>query len=348
MKSLICAKDFRILALFGLTLTAINAARADAISDFYNGSTVTIVVGSSPGGTYDLYGRTIARHLGKHIPGLPTVIVQNLPGAGSYRAAQRVYSVAAQDGLTIGSLGAALPYQPIYDPKAPPLDVKRINWLGSISPFHMFMLVRSDVPVHSVKDLATHETIQATIAPGQANSLIVAVVNEVFGARIKGIAGHKSMNDSMLALQRGEVNGYPSMPAEALKRRYLKSLQDGDFRLILQFGPAPLPDYMNVPWALGLAQSEDDRLLIELATGFLNTGYVYMMGPGVPKERVIAMRKAIMSALHDPELIADAKKQTLNIAPLDGDKVAALLMRAYSMPPSVVKRMKRVFTVSSK
>ena len=325
----------------------LTSAAADPISDFYKGRTISIVVGSSTGGTYDLYARTIARRLGNHVPGAPSVIVQNVPGAGSYLAAQRVYSVAPQDGLTIGSLGAALPYQPIYDPKAPALDVRRINWLPSVSPYHMFMLVRSDTPVHSVDDLSRHETIQATIAPGQANSLIVAVVNEVFKAKIRGVAGHKSMSDSMLALERNEVNGYPSMPAESLMRNYAKPYKDGKLRLILQFGPEPLKAYPDVPWAIGMAKSEDDKLLIELATGFLHTGYVYMMGPDVPKERVTAMRKAMMSALQDPALLADAKKQTLNIAPIEGEKIAQMLERAYSLPSSVVERMQRVFSKSS-
>ena len=332
----------------GLLGVGVTRAVPQPTAEFYKGRTITIVVGSTPGGTYDLYGRTLARHLGKHVPGEPTVIVQNLAGAGSYLAAQRVSSIAPQDGLTVGSIGAAQPYQPIYDPKAPPLDVKRINWLGSIAPYHMFMLVRSDVPVRSVTDLKEHETIQATIAPGQANSLIVAVVNEVFGAKIKGIAGHKSMNDAMLALQRGEVNGYPSMPAEALQRTYLKPLQDGEFRLLLQFGPHQLPEYKEVPWAPALAQTDEDKLLIELATGFLNTGYVYMMGPDVPPERVAVMRKAMMGALADPTLRAEAKQQTLTIAPIDGEKVTELLARAYSMPPTVISRMKQVFAVSNR
>lgn len=337
----------RIACLFLFGPGYAPALLADPISNFYKGRTISIVVGSSTGGTYDLYARTIARRLGSHVPGAPTVIVQNVPGAGSYLAAQRVNSVAPQDGLTIGSLGAALPYQPIYDPKAPSLDVRRINWLPSVSPYHMFMLVRSDTPVRSVQDLARHETIQATIAPGQANSLIVAVVNEVFKAKIKGVAGHKSMSDSMLALERNEVNGYPSMPAESLMRNYAKSYQDGKLRLILQFGPEPLKDYPDVPWAIGVAQSEDDKLLIELATGFLHTGYVYMMGPDVPKERVAAMRKAMMSTLQDPALLADAKKQTLNIAPIEGEKIAHMLERAYSLPPSVIARMQDVFSKSS-
>ena len=168
-------------------------------------------------------------------------------------------------------------------------------------------------------------------------------MREALGARIKGINGHKSMNDAMFALQRGEINGYPSAPEEALRRIYGKQLADGDIRLILQFGPEPLKAYPDVPWAQALAANEEDRSLIDLATGFLETGYVYMMGPDVPKDRVVAMRKAFMEALGDPELLAEAKQQTLNIAPIEGDAVAKLLAKAYALPPPVIDRMRRIF-----
>ena len=326
-----------------ILLLAATPAAADPIAEFYSGRTVNIVIGSEPGGTYDLYGRTLARHLGKYLPGKPNVIAQNLSGAGSYLTARRVYSIAAQDGLTLGGLGAALPYQQLYDPAAPPFDVAKVNWVGSTSAYHMFMLVRGDSPVRSVADLRAHETVQATIAPGQANSLIVAVVREALGGRIKGIHGHKSMNDALLALQRGEINGYPSIPEESLRRAYSKQVADGDFRLILQFGPEPLKAYPDVPWALALAANEDDRNLIELATGCLKTGYVYMMGPDVPKDRVAAMRKAFMETLRDPELLAEAKKQTLNIAPIEGEAVAQMLAQVYGLPPRVIERMRRIF-----
>ncbi len=316
---------------------------ADPVADFYAGKTVTIVVGSEPGGTYDLYGRTLARHLGKYLPGRPTVIVQNLTGAGGYLAARRVVSLAAQDGLTIGALGAALPYQQLYDPASPPLDIARINWIGSTTAYHMFMLVRGDSPVRTIADMRIHETVQATIAPGQSNSLIVAAVREALGARIKGIHGHKSMNDAMFALQRGEINGYPSAPEEALRRLYGKQLADGDIRLVLQFGPEPLKAYPEVPWAPALTANEADRDLIDLATGFLKTGYVYMTGPDVPKDRVVAMQKAFMDALGDPDLLAEAKQQTLNIAPIDGGSVAQMLTNVYAMPPSVIARMRKIF-----
>ena len=334
----------RILAIAACSwMFAVAPASADPVVDFYTGKTVTIVIGLEPGGTYDLYGRTLARHLGKYLPGRPTVIVQNLIGAGGYLAARRVVSLAAQDGLTIGALGAALPYQQLYDPASPPLDIAHINWIGSTSAYHMFMLVRGDSPVRTIADMRIHETVQSTIAPGQSNSLIVAAVREALGARIKGIHGHKSMNEAMFALQRGEISGYPSAPEEALRRLYGKQLADGDIRLVLQFGPEPLKAYPDVPWAPALAANDEDRDLIDLATGFLKTGYVYMTGPDVPKERVAAMRKAFMDALGDPDLLAEAKQQTLNIAPIDGDSVAHMLAKVYAMQPSVIARMRRIF-----
>jgi tripartite-type tricarboxylate transporter receptor subunit TctC len=271
VRGIVCAAlvAFMGVAGSGMAMAQTGSASADPLADFYAGKTMTIIVGSEPGGTYDLYGRTLARHLGKYMPGKPAVIVQNMTGAGSFLAARRVVSVAAQDGLTLGALGAALPYQQLYDPASPPLDIARINWIGSTAAYHMFMLVRGDSLVRTVADLRIHETVQSTIAPGQSNSLIVAVVREALGARIKGINGHKSMNDAMFALQRGEINGYPSAPEEALRRIYGKQLADGDIRLVLQFGPEPLKAYPDVPWAQALAANEDDRNLIELATGFV-------------------------------------------------------------------------------
>ncbi len=334
----------RRIVLAGLFTGLIMPARAaDAIADFYTGRTITIVIGSDPGGTYDFYGRTIARHLGRHVPGDPKVIVQNVSGAGSYLAARRVVSIAPQDGTVIGSLGSALPYQPLIDPNSPPLDVNSINWLPSVSSYNMVMLVRSDVPVKSVDDLRKRPVLQATIAPGQANSLIVAATNDALGTKIKGIAGHKSLNDAMLALQRGEIEGYPAMPVDALKRLYWKDYTEGRLRLLLQFGAEPLAEFPDVPWAPGLAADPESRMVLDLTTGFLKTGYNYMMGPDVPKERVEAMRKALLDTFKDPEFVADAQRQTLTIAPVAAERVAESFRQAYATPPQVVQRIRRLF-----
>lgn len=332
-------------AAFASLLVAANCsfARADPIADFYSGRTITIAIGSDPGGTYDLYARLIARYLGNYIAGAPKVIVQNMPGAGGYTAALHVYSVAPQDGTVIAAIGSALPFQPLVDPNSPKLDVLHINWLPSVSAYNILMVIRADVPVYSIDDLRTHPTVMATIAPGQLNSLIVAATNATLGTKIKGVNGHIGMADAMLALQRGEVDGYPSMPVDAMKRVYSKMLADGKLRVLLQFGPAPSPDYPNVPYAVNLTTNPADRSLLDLAQGPLKVGYAYMLGPGVPPDRIAALRAAFAATFKDPGFLADAQRQILNIAPVDGEAIRALLAQAYQTPPDVVARMRELY-----
>jgi tripartite-type tricarboxylate transporter receptor subunit TctC len=301
-------------------------------------------MGADAGGTYDLYARTIARYLGRHIPGSPRVIVENMPGAGGYTGAMHVFSVAPQDGTAIGAIGSSsLPYEPLIDPNSPKLDVPHINWLGSASTYSVLMLVRSDVPVYSVDDLRKRETVMATIAPAQLNSVIVAATNAALGTKIRGVNGHVGLAAAMLALERGEIDGYPTIPPDALKRAYSNMLATGKLRLLLQFGPAPLPEYPDVPYAENLATNPADRMLLDLAQGPMKVGYTYMLGPAVPPDRIVALRAAFSATLRDPDFLADAQRKILNVAPLSGEAVQALLVQAYRTPPDVVERMRELY-----
>jgi tripartite-type tricarboxylate transporter receptor subunit TctC len=330
--------------LAALVALTVSGARADPVADFYAKNLVTIVVGADTGGTYDLYARTIARHIGKYIPGSPKVVVQNVPGAGGYLGAMRVLGVGPRDGTMIGALGSsALPYQPLLDPNAPKLDALNINWIGSVAGYNVLMLVRSDVPVYSVDDLRKRETVMATIAAGQFNSVVVAASNAALGTKIKGIRGHNGMNPAMLALERGEVEGYPTAPVDALKRRYAKQIADGSFRLLLQFGPAPSTDFPDVPYAPDLAKTAADRSLLEVAQGPLGVGYAYMLGPGVPQDRSTALRAAFEATLRDADFLAEANKQVLTVAPISGQDIQARLVKAYDTSPAVLAPIREAF-----
>ena len=319
-------------------------AYADPIADFYSRHMVTILVGADPGGTYDLYARTIARRLGSHIPGSPKVIVENMPGAGGYIAAMRVLNDGPQDGSMIGALGSsALPFQPLLDPNSPKLNVQGIDWLGSVSSYNVVMLVRSDVPVYSLDDLRKHQTVMATIAPGQLNSVIVAATNAALGAKIKGVNGHLGLAASMLALEHGEIDGYPTAPVDALKRGYSKQIADGQFRLLLQFGPAPSPEFPKVPYALDSAKTPQQRSLLEVAQGPLGIGYAYMMSPSVPKDRAQALRDAFAATLQDTAFLADAKRQILSILPVSGADIRARLVKAYETPAQIIAPIRAVY-----
>jgi tripartite-type tricarboxylate transporter receptor subunit TctC len=316
---------------------------ADPVADFYAGKTLRIIVGLAPGGTYDLYARTIARYVGKYIPGSPRTIVQNMPGAASYVAASNVFSVAPQDGTVVGAIAAAMPYQHLVDPNAPKLDIPRINWLPSVSAFTVVMVVKSELPINNVDDLRTHPVVMATLSPGQLPSLIVAATNETLGSKIKAINGHPGMNDAMIALERGELDGYPAIPVDALKRVFAGMMSQGKLRVLLQYGPAPSPDYPNAAYAVNLAKNADDRMLLDLAQAPLKIGYAYMMGPDVPKERVRALSEAFLATFKDPEFLADAERQILNVDPVDADTVRKLVTDANATPPAVVERMRDLY-----
>jgi tripartite-type tricarboxylate transporter receptor subunit TctC len=244
----------------------------------------------------------------------------------------------------VGALGSsALPFQPLLDPNAPKFDALHINWLGSVAGYNVLMLVRSDVPVHSVDDLRRRETVMATIAAGQFNSVVVAAANAALGTKIKGIRGHSGMNPAMLALERGEVEGYPTAPVDALKRRYSKQIADGTFRLLLQFGPAPSKDFPDVPYAPDLTKTVADRSLLEVAQGPLGLGYAYMLRQGVPQDRAAALRAAFLATLRDPEFLAEASKQILTVAPISGEDIRARLAKAYQTPRAILEPIRAAY-----
>ena len=333
----------RALATFILASSHLSIAAAEPVSDFYAGRTVTITVGTTAAGTYNLYARTIARYLGKYIPGAPRVVVANMPGASSYIAARHVLRIAPQDGAMIGALMAAAPFQPLIDPDAPKFDVEGINWLASPSPFHALMVVRADGPIQSADDLRKFKITMATIAPGQLASLLVMATNESLGARIQAINGHSTMNEAIMALERGEIDGYPAVPLDALKSLFADLVSAKKLRVILQFGRRPSPEYPDAPYALDLATTSSSKALLDLAQAPTKGGYIYMMGPDVPKERLDAIRSAFLATYRDPEFLAEAARQFLNIDPVSSNAMAELVTQAYGAPAEVVDRVRALY-----
>jgi len=319
-------------------------ALADPIADFYRGKTVTVLIGNTAGGTYDLYARTIARHLSAHIPGAPTVISQNMPGAASLVAAGHVYNVAVQDGTILAGLASTLPFQPLIDPvAAQKLDPVKVNWLPSPSSYGVVMLVRGDFAAKNVAGLKERETAMATISPGMLPAVLAATTNATLGTRIKSINGHPDLASSLLALDRGEIDGYPTVPYDAIKRLYAKKFEEGKYRAMIQFGNEKSPDFPDAPLITELISPPEDRMLWDLVLGSLNAGYSFMMGPNVPKERALAMRKAFMDVFADPKFLADAERATLNISPVSGEKIEAMVKEAYAAPAPVVARLRALY-----
>jgi hypothetical protein len=216
----------------------------------------------------------------------------------------------------------------------------KINWLPSPSAYNVLMLVRSDLPEKTIDDMRTHQLVMGTISPGMLPAILVAATNATLGTHIKGINGHPNLASAMLAMDRGEIDGYPAVPFQSMERVYSKQLAAGKYRLMLQFGAAASPEYPQAAFARDLAKTPEDRMLLDLAMDPLKVGYPFMLGPKVPKERVEAMRGAFMATFKDSKFLEEAKKLTLNVAPVEGAAIESLIKEAYAMPPKVIERMR--------
>jgi tripartite-type tricarboxylate transporter receptor subunit TctC len=335
---------FAHIAIVGLLLLLTPAALAQSDPKaFYHGKSINMLIGYPAGGTYDLYARTIARYLGRHLSGDTKVVSQNMPGAATLQAARHVYNVAAQDGTSIAALSSSMPFLSLFQEADPVYDPIKANWLPTPSSFTTLMIVWHKVPVKTVEDLRGRETIMSTLAPGATPHFMASVVNVVLGTRIKAVTGFSNMNASLLAMERGEMEGYPTVPMSAILRTYAKQWKSGEFRPLIQIGAKKDKDAGDVPLLRDIVKNEQDRRLVDLATSPLALGYPYMMGPGVPPERVAFMRKAFMDVFRDKEFLAEAQKLTLEIDPVDGDKVQAMISDAHNAPPEMRAKLRAIF-----
>jgi tripartite-type tricarboxylate transporter receptor subunit TctC len=311
--------------------------QAMADEPFYKGKQITFICASAVGGGYDAYSRLIAGHIGDHLPGKPSVVVQNMPGAGSIRAANHLYNVAPRDGTAIGMVDQALYLNQVLGAPKLKADATKFTWIGRLVSNSAVLFAWHTAPVKKAQDLFTHELIVS--ASGTASRLNWEVLNNVVGAKFKIISGYKGSADSRLALERGEIQGL-SMPWPALKVEGAQWLKDKKINLILQTGIDSHPELQNVPRMVDLARNDDERHLLALFSAPSRVGRSVMAPPGLPKERTAELRKAFMAAIQDPALIADVKKAKLELDPLPGDKLQASI-GGEELPPALVERARK-------
>ena len=315
----------------------------DSVEKFYRGRTVTITIGSAVGGGYDAYGRLVARHLGKHIPGNPTVVPQNMPGAGSNRAAGYVAMQAPKDGTAIGQIqpGAVL-WTLLFDQPVQH-DPSKLVMIGSATRDIYLCIVRGDAPVKSFEETFDKEVIIGTAGEGSAIRDMPVLLTNVLGVKLRLVGGYAGSRDVLLAVERNEVQGICGMGWSSISMQHTDWLKSGFVRIIAQEDLKGHPEVhkMGVPLTISFAKSEEDRQVMELIYSQSLFGRPFVLPPGVPAERVAALRKAFLSALADKDLIADAAKARLELAPMSGEDMQALVGRLYGLPASVSQRAKR-------
>jgi tripartite-type tricarboxylate transporter receptor subunit TctC len=326
-------------------------ACADTVADFYKGRTITLIVGYGPGGGYDLFARLMARHLGRYIPGNPTVVVQNMPGAGSLRATNFLYAVAPRDGSAIGSFARDMPLLAILRANAAAVfDPRKFTWLGSSSDFSRdayVLMVRKDAPVTSIEDARRPggpPIIVGGTGEGTSGSDIPLVLRDALGINIKLVTGYPDNGAIFLAVDRGEVNGRTAdlSSMRSLKPEWL--LPDGRMRALVQFARATRhPEFADVPTARELASDEDARALIEFAELSYKMSRPFAAPPGVPAERAQALRRAFDAVHNDRQYLEDAAKLKVEVSPIGGQEVLQEIDRIAATPPSILDHLRRLF-----
>jgi tripartite-type tricarboxylate transporter receptor subunit TctC len=330
-------------ALLLMALVAMDPARAqDAVAQFYKGKQINLYVGSSAGGGYDTYARLLARRFGSYIPGNPTVVPQNMPGAGSNKLASYIYSVAPKDGTAIGAIFSGAILQPLLgDPVQH--DPAKFIYLGNANNEVFLCLARSDAPVQSFKEALSRELIVGATNEGGSSRDFTAMLDNLLGARLRIVTGYLGSNEILLALERNEVQGVCGLGWSSIAPQRARLLDSGLARVLVQLATTGHPELnkMSVPLAIDFSKSEDDRKVMELVYSQLIFGRPFILPPGVPAERVAALRRAFMAALRDKDALAEARGMQLDLDPLAGEAVQAEVAKAYGMPGRIVERAKQ-------
>jgi tripartite-type tricarboxylate transporter receptor subunit TctC len=327
------------IALFGLSGMAV-PGRADAVSDFYKGKDLRLIISSTVGGGYDIYARTIARHLNRHIPGNPTIVPQNMPGAGGIAAANHIYAVAPKDGSVIAAIQNTVPFEPFFDNKSAVFDAAKLSWLGTPTTEVGMYIVWHASKIRSLRDAQIQEMIAGGAGAASTPAFYGRVFNQVLHLKAKLVTGYPGQNEILLAMENGEVEAMPSPFWSSLKVARPKWYPESTIRVLFQYGAAPHPELKGVPFALDLLDNANDKILLTAASASLALGRPYVAPPGMPADRLGSLRDAMMATFKDPAFLADCERQRLEcVDHRTGAELDALIKQAYATPEDIRKRL---------
>ncbi len=335
----------RYLLLFAALASGSASAPAFAqpVADFYRGKTVSVVVGFPPGGGYDANSRVLARFMGKFIPGNPSVVASNMPGAGSLVAANHMYNAAPKDGTAFVIIASSVAVEPFLNNDKARFDPLKFGWLGSMSQEASYCGVwRRPGNATSWDEVMTKETVFGGGAPSAITSQHPQILANVLGAKIKVINGYQGSRDINLAMQRGEVAGSCGMFSSSIKTSWIREVTSGDLKLVMQVGPKKSQEYGDVPHVFDYAKTEEDRGVLDFHFGQLLLSRPYAAPPGIPEDRLKALRDAFVATLKDPEFLAEANRAGLDIDPVPADEIVALLTKFSKFPRNILERSKSV------
>lgn len=318
------------------------ALGAESVADFYKGKTVTMHIGYPPGGGYDAYSRTIARHMGRHIPGNPSFKSVNRPGAGSRRLTNELYNILPQDGTAIGMIDRGTALEALFGSKQAKYDPLKFNWIGSANNEVSTCVTWHTTGVDTIDEFLTKKLKMGGSGPGAGPDILTKVVNNVIGANLDLITGYPGGNNINIAMERGEIDGRCGWSLSSMRSTRPDWLKDNKVNVVLQLSTAKHPDLakQGVPWIMDLAKTKRQKQIMTLLFAREAMGRPVVTGPKVPPARVKALREAFMATMKDEKFLADLKKQRLDAAPLSGQEVQDLVATMMNTSPEIVQAAK--------
>lgn len=332
--------SLRRLAVASLFLALLipDLARAQSGDDFYKGKQVKFVIGSAPGGGYDTYGRLLAEFLSRHLPGHPTLVPQNMPGASGIRSANFLYEVAPRDGTVIGTFNQSMPQRQVLKRSGVRFDANKFNWIGAMNRAATIFIVWRERGIRTLEDAKKQQVIMGALSASGGNALFPQLVNSQLGTRFKVVTGYVGTGTILLAMERGEVQGLGSMNWNSMTSRKADWLRDRKVDIILQIGMQKEPEIGNVPLLIDLAKTPEQRKLFELVSADTQMNWPVVAPPGLPAARVALLRKVFDETMQDSALKAEAKRRGMDVsAPTSGNDVQKLVAGMLDTPDSVIQ-----------
>jgi tripartite-type tricarboxylate transporter receptor subunit TctC len=333
----------RIAAAF-LALVAAPLAQAQSPEEFYKGKTVTIIVGAGPGGGYDTIARVVQKHLANHMPGKPTIVVQNMPGGGGLRAPNYLYTVAEKNGTFIGLIQNSMPFEPMIGNKNATFDPTKFGWLGSPNVESGVLMVWHTAPALTVKDLREKEINVGVEAIASNPALSARLLMQTLGLKLKLIPGYTGSSAVLLAMEKGEVHAFPNFFNSMMAQRP-DWLRDKKIAIPVKWGPINEKSLPDVPYAEDIAPDEKSKTILRAASGSLALGRPFLAPPDIPADRLEALRKAFMATFNDPAFVEDSRKIGFaELQPQSGEALEKVIKEIAASPPDVLEQLKFIFT----
>jgi tripartite-type tricarboxylate transporter receptor subunit TctC len=335
-----------VAATAAFSMLAPAPLHAQSPADFYKGRNIDLYIGYSVGGGYDLYARVLARHMGSHIPGNPTIVVKNMEGAGSLRLANYLYRVAPKDGTAFGIIGRGTGFDPLLGQTAAQFDATKFTWIGSGNhEVSVCVSYEGRGGVTKFEDLLTHEmTVGGTGASADTDQF-PRIVNGVLGTKMKIVSGYPGGNDVVLAMERGELQGRCGWSWSSVKATHNAWIAEKRLDILVQLSLHKHPDLPDVPLVVDLAKTDEQRQILSLIFARQVMGRPFLAPPGLPPERAEVLRRAFMETMTDPAFMADADKSQLEVNPVSGEEVQKLVAEIYKTPPEVAKKAAQLLAV---